>query len=556
MLAGFDLLTLHVEHTIETKVMALRQLIQWSGYPAVVLLQETGVLPPRFVFHCLYWHTFTVVTSSSASVTILVRRDSQLHIGDFVHHPKGRAIVLELVYKGTPVQVVNVYMLAKGTAKEYRPLLQWLCAHVAPDSRLVLMGEDFQCNPGWSADCVFVNTEIAPALSEFVADMALLPFTHGMCGPTWVNAQVFVGALDFFLSRRVSPEIGTVPVENGSAFPSDHYPVRLCLHTLPALVPPRNPASRARFNLGTNVCSNQRPLRMAALASVHSLRLPRRKHISIRERPDCSSRSGFQTTEYPGYCPSSVCGGACPTCFAPSASPLLANRTLVCKVIAARKAVRQAWDVVGLERSLEVLPLAPPGGGGVKGPAKSDYRCLLRKPYTARIKPTYVSGRLVPPEVQAAVGLDQFHARHLRPILRYTREELYTIVPWRVAVMPSLVVTIDSVKDVLRKARKSTPFCDVIESCMIEWLCDEEFQWVVEFLLSVSTGVPLRALVHGDFYALPAKVPHGPIVNARPLLNFYHHVEACRGTHSRPLRTTPGSGWAVAMHPVRVACFL
>ena len=70
---GFDLLTLNVEHTVKTKVVALRQLLQWSGYPAVVLLQEVGALPPRFMLHCLYWHTFAVVSSSSASVGILVR---------------------------------------------------------------------------------------------------------------------------------------------------------------------------------------------------------------------------------------------------------------------------------------------------------------------------------------------------------------------------------------------------------------------------------------------------------------------------------------------------
>ena len=174
--------------------------------------------------------------------------------------------------------------------------------------------------------------------------------------------------------------------------------------------------------------------------------------------------------------------------------------------------------MVGLERSLEVIPLAPPGG--VTGPAKSDYRRLLRKPYTARIEPTYVSGKLVPPEVHAAVGLDQFRARHLRPILRCTGEELCAIVLWRVAIMPSLVVTIDSVRVVLCKARKSTLFRDLVEYCMIEWLREEELQWVVEFLQNVSMGVPLRALVHGDFYALLAKVPHGPIVNARPLSNF------------------------------------
>ena len=67
--------------------------------------------------------------------------------------------------------------------------------------------------------CVSVNIDIAPVLSEFVADMVLLPFTHGMSGPAWVSAQGFVGALDFFLSRRVSLEIGTVRVENESVFP-------------------------------------------------------------------------------------------------------------------------------------------------------------------------------------------------------------------------------------------------------------------------------------------------------------------------------------------------
>ena len=142
MPAGFDLLTLNAEHTVKTKVVALRQLLQWAEYPAVVLLQETGVLPPCFVFHSLYWHTFANV-ASSAAVAILVRRDSHLHVGDFIHHQERRAIVFEVVYKGVPMQVVNVYMSAQGTAKEYRPLLLWLRAHVAPDSGLFFMGGGF-----------------------------------------------------------------------------------------------------------------------------------------------------------------------------------------------------------------------------------------------------------------------------------------------------------------------------------------------------------------------------------------------------------------------------
>ena len=64
-----------------------------------------------------------------------------------------------------------------------------------------------------------VHTAIAPVLLEFVADMHLHLFVHGMQGPTWVSAQSFVGARDFFLRRNTSPEIGIVHVENEAVFP-------------------------------------------------------------------------------------------------------------------------------------------------------------------------------------------------------------------------------------------------------------------------------------------------------------------------------------------------
>ena len=189
------------------------------------------------------------------------------------------------------------------------------------------------------------------------------------------------------------------------------------------------------------------------------------------------------------------------------------NALLTYKVVAACKTVRRVWDVVGLERSLEVIPLARPKG--VTGPSKTDYRRLMWKPFTSRIEPPYASGRLVPPEVQAAGGLDPFRARHLHLILRCTEAELYAVIPWRVDVMPPLAVTIDSTRRILRKSRRSTPFLDLVEYCIIEWLHDDQLQWVVSF-----HGCPPRAIVHGDFYALLAKIPHGPIVNALLLLKF------------------------------------
>ena len=116
---GFDLLTLIVEHMIKTKVVTTRQLLEWSGYPAVVLLPEVGVLPSRSAFHRLYWHTFTARSSSSAGVAVLVGHDSRLHIEDFTHHLEGRAIVLEVTYCYTPIHVVNAYLSTKGTARDF-----------------------------------------------------------------------------------------------------------------------------------------------------------------------------------------------------------------------------------------------------------------------------------------------------------------------------------------------------------------------------------------------------------------------------------------------------
>ena len=127
--------------------------------------------------------------------------------------------MIKVNYRGTRVQIVNVYMSTKGTSKEYRLLLQWLHAHVAPDSRLVLVGGDCHCNAEWSADCVSAHTKVAVVLLEFVANKHLQPFVHGMQGPTLVRAQGFVGALDFFLSRTMSLDVGAACVER-DCFPA------------------------------------------------------------------------------------------------------------------------------------------------------------------------------------------------------------------------------------------------------------------------------------------------------------------------------------------------
>ena len=156
------------------------------------------------------------------------------------------------------------------------------------------------------------------------------------------------------------------------------------------------------------------------------------------------------------------------------------------KVVATRKALPQSWEVVGLECSMEVVPLARPTG--VTGPANSDYRRLIRKPYTVRIEPTHLSGRLVSLEVQAAVGLDQFQARDLHPILSCTPAQLCAVVLWNNVIMPRLAVTGDSVRVILRKSRKSTPFRDHIEYGMVLFMRSQLQQLRIPLMPSASSS--------------------------------------------------------------------
>ena len=128
--------------------------------------------------------------------------------------------------------------------------------HVAVHSRLVLLGGDFQCYPGWSLACVSVRTRIALVLLEFLAPMHLHRFIRGMQGPTSVSAHAFIGALHFFLRRRASPEVGVVHVENDTIFPSDQYSVGLRLLTFPALTAPGNPIALAHLKMCSCVSSH------------------------------------------------------------------------------------------------------------------------------------------------------------------------------------------------------------------------------------------------------------------------------------------------------------
>ena len=193
--------------------------------------------------------------------------------------------------------------------------------------------------------------------------MQLCPFVHGMRGPRWSLHKV----LWYFFSRDASPGVGVIHVESEGVFPYHHSPVRLRLLTLRALATPSNPLARACFKMGSNVsqqqqqifadnCSSLLSAPPAALSEVYC-------HFVIATTT--AAEAIFGPPDTPDTTPGLVSSAARVLHTLVRAHPRWWLRALVVrKVVAARRAVRQAWDVVGLECSLEVVPFPRRGGGG------------------------------------------------------------------------------------------------------------------------------------------------------------------------------------------------
>ena len=100
-------------------------------------------------------------------------------------------------------------------------------------------------------------------------------------------------------------KIGVVSVESEAAFPSDHYPLRLRLPTLLALLPCGNLVARARYKVGSKVSQKQQQLFMdgcASLLSTHSPALPQ-KHRHFLVVMTASADAIFGPPSTPGTVP-------------------------------------------------------------------------------------------------------------------------------------------------------------------------------------------------------------------------------------------------------------
>ena len=173
-----------------------------------------------------------------------------------------------------------------------------------------------------------------------------------------------------------------------------------------------------------------------------------------------------------------------------------------------------------MEKALQIAPVTSLCVTGAPAPSKKEYRIIRKQAANIQVEPTYVAGVIPPTNLLGAIGIDQFRQRHQAPPWYMEREQIRQLLQWEPIVIPPVTVTVGDIQHTLHKAPPSTPYRNLLEYKHFRMLVEEHLQDLANFYNRSLQGEPFDDVFAGDFYALPNKLPHGPIANARPLLNF------------------------------------
>ena len=122
--------------------------------------------------------------------------------------------------------------------------------------------------------------------------------------------------------------------------------------------------------------------------------------------------------------------------------------------------IRAAWDVILLEKDVELAPLPTAPGQ----PTKVDYRRTLGAQYIPPADPVYVVGVPVPLHEQAAVALDQLRQGHLAPLEALSFARVQAITEWAGSSLgPPPCATIANLRAVINREAATVPYHDLLE---------------------------------------------------------------------------------------------
>ena len=99
-------------------------------------------------------------------------------------------------------------------------------------------------------------------------------------------------------------------------------------------------------------------------------------------------------------------------------------------------------------------------------------------------------------------------------------EHIQYYMQWSPLTIPDIQFTAQMARYTLSNASHTTPYQNLLEYKFLCFLSDKQLEHLAQMYNRWYDGEYLHKVFRGDFYALPNKIPHGPIANARPLLNF------------------------------------
>ena len=518
-------ISFNVQISIRDKTKQLHVWIKEMEFPDIVMLQEIGKLPSDFMFHPLYMAFHTHTDRNSLGVAILLRRVLGIQMQEQHFSPDHRAIVVRFLYNDKPFQVVNLYLKSKAEAHEIRATLNWVAPFLISAYWYTVVGGDFNQNPGWDNDCPISSPARTEAILDAFLDTNIHPVKKQSQGPTWVSAQGHVGALDHFMVSVTHTTPPITQVIHRCSFPSDHFPLILSIYDVTPLPPPECTHATNRYVIPVEITATQLAHFQRVFDKEYTQHASDTLDITVQSFTHAILQAATQ-----------VFGQPCDAYSTPMLVQKAMQRmqayitehpqwwlhiTQAQQLQKHRSQIWRAWDMIHLENKIRVSLNNLGGSASAQAPRKPLYRKIFRQPYNASLEPTYVSQHNAHADMIGLVALDQFRQRHLSPPLYMNRNDILQWVQWDPPQFPPLTLTVSFLRKVLKKFPRSTPFRNLLEARMVNFLSDSQLLHLVQLYNTWLAGGDMDGIYWGDFYALPNKLPHGPIANARPLLNFH-----------------------------------
>ena len=373
--------------------------------------------------------------------------------------PNYRAMVVRATISSKKVRLINVYFKLVGEPCELRITLEWTIPFLLDTELFTIYGDDFQRNPGWDRSCPLASTAISTAiLDTFTAtSLKVVPKEQDM--PTWVVPQGFYGGLDHFLIPEPPKYNGTVPLQATSSFPPDHTPILLCIPNLTSVSPP-SPLQHTGHIISPKVLSPamkiqyQRAVEELLLTRADTLEdecqnfstaiLQAAKKIfgpraNLADAPTVVQRAqtdmGQFVTRYPHW---------------------WTDTTHILTYQNKKAHITDAWDLVQLERKLQISFIKAHAANEVNAPEKPLYRKIFRTGVQTRVEPIIFSGIPTPTELHGLVGMDQFRQRHLAPSVRIEADHIQYYMQWSPLTILNIRFTAQLIRYTLSNASHTT----------------------------------------------------------------------------------------------------